>query len=120
MDRFLLNTRKRTSTCEDEEILPSTSRGETVKKRKIRKYDDSYLDFCFTSTEINGEERPLCVLCMNVLAPECMLPSKLKRHLEANDKYVIGKPHDYFIRKLIELKQEKVRFSRMHQYQAMI
>lgn len=64
MDRFLLNNRKRTSTCEDEEILPSTSRGE---KRKCRKYDDSYLDFGFTSTEINGEERPLCVLCMKVL-----------------------------------------------------
>jgi hypothetical protein len=45
MDRFLLNNRKRASTLEDEEILPSTSRGETVKKRKCRKYDDSYLDF---------------------------------------------------------------------------
>jgi len=110
MDRFLLNNRKRTSTCEDEEILPSTSRGETVKKRKCRKYDDSYLDFGFTSTEINGEERPLCVLCMKVLAPECMLPSKLKRHLEANHKNTIGKPRDYFIRKLKELKQEKNTF----------
>ncbi|KAL4153497.1 hypothetical protein QTP88_001330 [Uroleucon formosanum] len=95
---------------EDEEILPSTSRGETVKKRKCRKYDDSYLDFGFTSTEINGEERPQCVLCMKVLAPECMLPSKLKRHLEANHKYTIGKPRDYFIRKLKELKQEKSTF----------
>ncbi|XP_060846219.1 zinc finger BED domain-containing protein 5-like [Rhopalosiphum padi] len=110
MDRFLLNNRKRASTLEDEEILPSTSRGETVKKRKCRKYDDSYLDFGFTSTEINGEERPLCVLCMKVLAPECMLPSKLKRHLEANHKYTIGKPRDYFIRKLKELKQEKSTF----------
>jgi len=110
MDRFLLNNRKRTSTCEDEEILPSTSRGETVKKRKCRKYDDSYLDVGFTSTEINGEERPLCVLCMKVLALECMLPSKLKRHLEASHKYTIGKPRDYFIRKLKELKQEKNTF----------
>ncbi|VVC25872.1 Hypothetical protein CINCED_3A012173 [Cinara cedri] len=98
MDRFLLNNRKRTSTCE-EEILPlTTSRGGTVKKRKWRKYDDRYLDFGFTSTEINGEERPLCVVCMKVLAPECMLPSKLKRHLEANHK------------KLKELKQEKSTF----------
>ncbi|XP_025421558.1 protein FAM200B-like [Sipha flava] len=110
MDRFLLNNRKRTSTCEDEEILPSTSRGETVKKRKCHQYDDSYLDFGFTSTEINGEERPLCVVCMKVLASECMLPSKLKRHLEANHKYMIDKPRDYFIRKLKELKQEKSTF----------
>lgn len=92
MDRFLLNIRKRMSTCEDDEILPSTSRGETVKKRKCRKYDDSYLDFGFTSTEINGEERPPCVVCMKVLEPECMLSSKLKRHLEANHKYMIDKP----------------------------
>jgi hypothetical protein len=68
------------------------------------------LDFGFTSTEINGEERPLCVLCMNVLALECILPSKLKLHLEANHKYIIGKPRDYFIRKLKELKQEKSTF----------
>lgn len=66
MDRFLLNNRKRTSTCEGEDILPSTSRGETVKKRKCRKYDDSYLGFRFTSTDINGEERLLCLLCMKV------------------------------------------------------
>jgi hypothetical protein len=38
MDRFLLNNRKRTSTCEDEEILPSTSRGETVKKPQNSPY----------------------------------------------------------------------------------
>jgi len=99
MDRFLLNNRKRTSTCEDEQILPSTSHDKTVKKRKCRKYNDSYLDFGFMSTEINGEERPLCVVCMKVLAPECMLPSKLKHHLEENHKYMIDKLRDYFIRK---------------------
>jgi hypothetical protein len=54
-----------------------------VKKRKNRKYDDCYLDFGFTSTEVDGEERPQCVLCMKVLASERVLPSKLKRHLEA-------------------------------------
>ncbi|KAE9543681.1 hypothetical protein AGLY_002077 [Aphis glycines] len=110
MDRFLLNNRNRTSTCEDEEILPSTSRGKTAKKRKCHKYDDSYFDFGFTSTEINGEERPLCVVCMKVLAPECMLPSKLKRQLEANHKDMIDKSRDYFIRKLKEQKQKKCMF----------
>jgi hypothetical protein len=57
MDRFLLISSKR------------------VKKRKNRKCDDSYLDFGFTSTEVDGEERPQCVLVMKVLASECMLPS---------------------------------------------
>ncbi|XP_050522096.1 zinc finger BED domain-containing protein 5-like [Daktulosphaira vitifoliae] len=107
MDRFLLNSHNR---CVEEESIPSTSNSPTVKKRKYRKYDDSYLEFGFTSTEVNGEERPLCVLCMKVLAPECMLPSKLKRHLETNHKYAVGKSRDYFDRKRKELKQEKSIF----------
>jgi len=44
---------------------------------------------------------------MKVLAPECMLPSKLKRHLETNHKYAVGKFRDYFDRERKELKQEK-------------
>lgn len=32
------------------------------------------------------------------------------RHLEANHKYLIGKPHDVFARKLKELKPEKSIF----------
>jgi hypothetical protein len=51
-----------------------------VKKRKNRKYDDSYLDFGFTWTEVNGKKSPQCVLWMKVLASERMLSSKLKRH----------------------------------------
>jgi hypothetical protein len=72
MDRFLLNSNKR---CESEtkEGTLSTS-GKSVKKRKNRKYDSyEYLDFGFMSTEVDGEERPQCVLCMKVLATERML-----------------------------------------------
>ncbi|XP_046145958.1 SCAN domain-containing protein 3-like [Osmia bicornis bicornis] len=68
------------------------------------------MKFGFTSTEINGEERPQCVLCMKVLAAECMLPSKLKRHLESNHHSMVGKPRDFFARKLKELKQHKNTF----------
>lgn len=39
-----------------------------------------------------------------------MLPSKLKRHLETNHKYAVGKSRDYFDRKRKELKQEKSTF----------
>jgi hypothetical protein len=71
IDWFLLNSNKH---CEGEnkEIISPTS-GKSVKKRKIRKCDDSYLDFGFMSTEVDGEERQQCVLCMNVSALECML-----------------------------------------------
>jgi hypothetical protein len=91
MDRSL-NSNKRKSA--DKENMSSTS-GATVKKRKYRKCDDSYLEFSFTSTEINGEERAQCVSCMKVLAAECMLPSKLKRHLEANHHSMVDKPRDF-------------------------
>jgi hypothetical protein len=56
MDRFLLNSKKRCES-ENEEGTSSTS-GKSVKKRKNRKYDDSFLDFGFTSAEVDGEGRP--------------------------------------------------------------
>jgi hypothetical protein len=94
MDRFLLNSNKR---CESEnKVGTSSTSGKGVKKSKNRKHDDSYLDFGFTSTEVNGEERPQCDLCMKVLASECMLPSKLKRHLETTHPSVVSESRDYF------------------------
>jgi hypothetical protein len=64
MARFLLNSNKRCES-ENKDGTSSTS-GKSVKKRKNRKYDDSYLDFGFTTTKVDGEERPQCVLCMKV------------------------------------------------------
>ena len=49
---------------------------------------------------------------MKVLASECMLPSKLKRHIETNHRDKVGKPRDYFAKKLKELKQQKGNFSK--------
>jgi hypothetical protein len=55
MDRFLLNSNKRCES-ENKEGTSSTS-GKRVKKRKHRKYNDSYLDFGFMSTEVDGDVR---------------------------------------------------------------
>jgi hypothetical protein len=63
MDWFLLNSSKRCES-ENEEGTSSTS-AKSVKKHKNRKYVDSYLDFGFTSIEVDGEERPQCVVCEN-------------------------------------------------------
>jgi hypothetical protein len=108
IDQFLLNSNK---CCESEnkEGTSSTS-GKSVKKHKNRKYDDSYLDFDFTLTEVDYEERPQCVLCMKVLASEFMLPSKLKCHLEITHPSVVSKAHDNFSRKLKGLNQQKGSF----------
>lgn len=40
----------------------SLTSGTIVKKLKYRKYNDIYLTFGFTSTNINSEERTGCVL----------------------------------------------------------
>jgi hypothetical protein len=53
MDRFLLNSNTRCES-ENQEGTSSTS-GKSVKKRKNRKYDNSYLDFGFTSREVDGD-----------------------------------------------------------------
>jgi hypothetical protein len=116
--RFLLNSNKRWES-ENKEGTSSTN-GKSLKKSKNRKYDDSYLDFGFTSTEVNGEERPQCVLCMKILASECMLPSKLKLHVETTHPNAVIKSRDYFSWKLREFNQQKGSFISRHQYQAML
>lgn len=52
------------------------------KTTKYRKCGDSYLNIGFTPIEINGNERPQCVIDMKILASKRRLPSKLKRLLE--------------------------------------
>jgi hypothetical protein len=73
MEKVLLNKQVDSSSRSDQ---ASTSGG-GPKRRKYRKYNDCYLDFGFTSVEVNNEERPQCVLCSKILAPDSMLPSKL-------------------------------------------
>jgi hypothetical protein len=53
MDRFLLNTNKRCES-ENKEGTSSTS-GKSATKSENRKYDDIYMEFGFTSTEVDGE-----------------------------------------------------------------
>ncbi|XP_045483145.1 zinc finger BED domain-containing protein 5-like [Harmonia axyridis] len=109
MDRFLLNKKQVGSSNDSEEA--STSGGREAKKRKYRKYDDSYLDFGFTSIEVNNEEKPQCVLCLKILSSESMLPSKLKRHLETIHPTMVAKSRDFFHRKLQNLKKTKNVFT---------
>ena len=79
-------------------------------RKKTRKYDSSYLNFGFTIAEKEGAEHPQCVICCKVLAAECMLPSKLKRHLITNHNFS-GKSHEFFARKLTEMKKQPVELS---------
>ena len=82
-----------------------------IKRRKTRKYSSNYLNFRFIVIEKKGIEYPQCVICCKILAAKCMLPSKLKRHLTTNHNYLSGKPREFFIRKLSEMKKQLVVFS---------
>ncbi|GFV76229.1 hypothetical protein TNCV_4673181 [Trichonephila clavipes] len=77
MDKFL--SHKRTF---DDNKASTSAQTSIVPKIKSRKYSQEYLNFGFTITEVNGEEKPLCVICSKILAADNMEPNKLKRHFE--------------------------------------
>ncbi|XP_069083616.1 zinc finger BED domain-containing protein 5-like [Pleurodeles waltl] len=110
MKRFLIPS---SSSSEQSEVSGSSEKKEDGKRKtKYRKYDDRYLDYGFTCVQVNNEERPQCVICLKVSALESMLPSKLKRHLESLHPNVVGKPREFFQRKLTEAKLQKTTFSK--------
>ncbi|GFT10367.1 zinc finger BED domain-containing protein 5 [Trichonephila clavipes] len=76
MDKFL----SRKGTFDDNKA--SSAQASIVPKIKSRKYSQEYLNFGFTVTEVNGEEKPLCVICSKILAADSMKPNKLERHFE--------------------------------------
>ncbi|GFT73141.1 hypothetical protein TNCV_2554281 [Trichonephila clavipes] len=86
MDKFL--SRKRTFDDNKASTIAQTS---IAPKIKSRKYSQEYLNFGFTITEVNGEEKPLCVICSKILAADSMKPNKLKRHFET--LHDVKKPH---------------------------
>ena len=79
-------------------------------RKKTRKYKCGYLNFGFTVIEKQGIEHPQCVICCKILAAECMLLNKLKRHLTTNHNYLSGKPREFFTRKLSKMKKHLVIF----------
>ncbi len=76
--------------------------------KKLRRYDEAYLQFGFTVT---ADLRPQCVVCAEVLANDSMKPCKLKRHLETKHAGIKNKPAEYFKRKLDGLHQQQATIS---------
>ncbi|GFW56021.1 hypothetical protein TNCV_374271 [Trichonephila clavipes] len=71
MDNFL--SRKQTFADNKASTSAQTS---IVSKLKSRKYSQEYLNFGFTITEVNGEEKPLCIICSKILAADSMKLNK--------------------------------------------
>jgi len=84
----------------------------TVRKSKHRKYDESYMDYGFTYTVVENEERPQCVICFKVMAVESMLPNKMNRHLETVHQILKHKPRTYFKSKLKAMREQKTTFAK--------
>ena len=66
-------------------------------RKKTRKYNSDYLNFGFTVAEREGVEHPHCVICCKVLAADCMLPSKLKRHFTSIHKKLSGNHANFLL-----------------------
>ena len=49
---------------------------------KKRTYDESYMQYSFTSVIVGDVERPQCVLCKKLLSNDSMRPAKLKQYLQ--------------------------------------
>ena len=54
----------------------------------------------------------MCLFCSKVLAADSMRPGKLKRHLETTHSKCIGKPKEFFQRKLDEFTKQKQAFKK--------
>lgn len=115
MDKFIQKTRKRQQTdSESEQATIGTSDStqttaspeksnskdysRTESKRKKRIYFDSYLAYGFSWNKDEGNPRPVCVVCGEILSNESMAPSKLKRHLATKHPGESHKGSSYFSR----------------------
>ena len=85
--------------------------------QKKRSYSDTFLKYGFVSIIDQGIEKPQCVLCMKVLSPESMKPSKLKRHLETKHTDRKDKDLSFFERKANCVKRSRMDSSGVFQQQ---
>lgn len=108
MDRFLTGRKRVLDNSEASTSAQST----IVSKIKSRKYSQEYLNFGFTTTKINEEERPMCVICLKILAADSMKPNKLRRHLETLHSEYVNKPREFFELKLKSYEQQTSFFQK--------
>lgn len=87
-----------------EASVSSASTNKEVKANKrVRKFDDEFIKYGFVCTE-DDEPRARCVMCLAVLSNESLKPNKLQRHLHTKHPESIGKPIEFFQKKVGHLK----------------
>ncbi len=75
---------------------------------KKRTYNESFLNFGFSSIVNNGVQLPQCVICKKTLANESMKPFKLKEHLAKVHPELASKDLAYFKIKEHQLKRSRL------------
>uniref|UniRef100_A0AAY5KSP4 DUF4371 domain-containing protein n=1 Tax=Esox lucius TaxID=8010 RepID=A0AAY5KSP4_ESOLU len=81
-----------------------------VEPTKYRQYQEGYVLMGFTATNGNPPQA-LCFFCGEKLANSSMKPAHLQIYLSTKHQYHVGKPPDFFKRKLAEFRssQETMR-----------
>ena len=79
-----------------------------AKRKQIFSYNEDFLNFGFTSVEVNGEVRPQCVLCLQVLAHSSLKEAKLQRHLKSKHEKYLGKDYKFFKSKEPHAKRSRI------------
>uniref|UniRef100_A0A8C7Y7X1 DUF4371 domain-containing protein n=1 Tax=Oryzias sinensis TaxID=183150 RepID=A0A8C7Y7X1_9TELE len=104
MKKYLTGVKRKAERDADNETNVS------LPKAKTRKYDEAYVALGFTVTTVGDEERPVCLLCLKMLAADSMKPNKLRRHLKTLHPNHADKPLEFFQRKRAEYCQQSSRF----------
>lgn len=78
-----------------------------LNSAKRRRYNDDYIRYGFTCLMVDGDARPQCVMCTEVLANDSLKPVKMKRHLHTKHPTHIDKTKDFFLRKEQDLRGQK-------------
>ncbi len=76
MEKYLTGMKRKPVRDGDNET------NESHPRAKTRKYDEAYVALDFTVTTVGDEDRPVCLLCLKMLAADSMKPNKLRRHLK--------------------------------------
>lgn len=104
MEKYLTGMKRKVERDGDNETNVS------LPKAKTRKYDEAYVALGFTVTTVGDEERPVCLLCLKMLAADSMKPNKLRRHLKTLHPNHADKPLEFFQRKRAEYCQQSSCF----------
>lgn len=95
--------RSRNAAENTEEQVPKKAKPEPAK---FRQYSEEYVLMGFTATSCNPP-KALCFFCGEKLANSGMKPAHLQRHLRTKHASHIGKPPEFFKRKLNEFKSSQ-------------